>query len=125
MKTSVLRKNGDILVPTIEVAEHWHQRMRGLLGRTKIDDDSGMHIVPCNGIHTFFMKFPLDLVFLNRSLEVVKIERDVKPWRTVAGGRGAWSVVELAAGSMNGQLSVGDKITFETSARNGAKENGG
>ena len=92
--------------------------MRGLLGRSQLENDRGMHIIPCNGIHTFFMKFPLDLIFLNRSFEVVKIEKNVGPGRTVAGGVGAWSVVELAAGTLiNGTLTVGDKVTLETSAR--------
>lgn len=118
MKTSVLRKNGDIIVGTIEVADRWYQRMRGLLGRSQLESDRGMHITPCNGIHTFFMKFPLDLIFLNRSLEVVKIEKNVVPGRTVAGGVGAWSVVELAGGTLtNGELTVGDKVTLETSVR--------
>jgi uncharacterized membrane protein (UPF0127 family) len=119
MKTSVLRKNGDIIVGTIEVADRWYQRMRGLLGRSQLESDRGMHITPCNGIHTFFMKFPLDLIFLNRSLEVVKIEKNVAPGRTVAGGVGAWSFLELAGGTLTiGELTVGDKITLETLMRN-------
>jgi uncharacterized protein len=71
--------------------------MRGLLGRDGLDEGEGLLIRPCGSVHTFFMRFPIDVVFLDRELSVVAVRPEVRPWRT-AGARGAKVVLELAAG---------------------------
>lgn len=71
--------------------------MRGLLGRGSLPGGEGILLRPAASIHTFFMRFPIDAVFLDRDLVVVGIERNLKPWRA-AGRKGARSVLELAAG---------------------------
>jgi uncharacterized protein len=71
--------------------------MRGLLGRDGLAQGEGLLIKPCGSVHTFFMRFPLDVVFLDRELSVVAVRPEVRPWRT-AGARGAKIALELAAG---------------------------
>ena len=71
--------------------------MRGLLGREGLEPGSGLWIARSGSVHTFFMRFPMDAVFLDKGLRVRKIVPDVKPFR-LAWSRGARSVVELAAG---------------------------
>ena len=71
--------------------------MRGLLGRAGLEPWAGLLIVPASSIHTFFMAFPIDAVFLDRDLRVRSVARGVKPWRMVLRP-GARSVLELAAG---------------------------
>jgi uncharacterized protein len=71
--------------------------MRGLLGRDGLAQREGLLIKPCGSVHTFFMRFPIDVVFLDRELSVVAVRPDVPPWRT-ARARGAKVVLELAAG---------------------------
>jgi hypothetical protein len=71
--------------------------MRGLLGRGSLPGGEGILLRPAGSIHTFFMRFPIDAVFLDRDLVVVGIERDLRPWRAAARKR-AHSVLELAAG---------------------------
>jgi len=71
--------------------------MRGLLGRKELPSGEGILLKPSGSVHTFFMRFPIDVVFLDRELRVVAIAPDVPPWR-MRGARGAKAVVELRAG---------------------------
>lgn len=74
------------------------ERLRGLLGRSTLADDEGMLIAPCNAIHTFAMRFAIDAVFIDRGMRVVAVKSGVGPSRIVAGGAGAYAVIELKAG---------------------------
>jgi uncharacterized membrane protein (UPF0127 family) len=71
--------------------------MRGLLGRDQLEPGEGLLLRPASSIHTFFMRFPIDAVWLDGDLRVVGVTADLPPWRTAAK-RGAHSVLELAAG---------------------------
>ena len=78
-----------------EVAESAFERMRGLIGRTGLASGKGMLITKCNCIHTFFMRFSIDATFLDRKGNVVKVVRNIRPWRPwVWGGWRAASVLE-------------------------------
>jgi uncharacterized membrane protein (UPF0127 family) len=72
-------------------------RMRGLLGRHGLAEGEGLLLEPAGSIHTFFMRFPIDVVFLDREQRVVRVVPNLRPWRT-AGVRKARAVLELAAG---------------------------
>jgi len=71
--------------------------MRGLLGRDSLAEGEGLLLKPCGSVHTLFMRFPIDVVFLDRELSVVAVRPKVRHWRT-AGARGAKVTLELAAG---------------------------
>ena len=73
-------------------------RMKGLLGKNMLAADEGLWIRPCNSVHSFFMHFSLDLIWLDRNQKVLRIDRDFKPWR-MAWCFKARSVIEVAAGS--------------------------
>lgn len=78
------------------VARSFLQRARGLLGRCGLEKGTGMLIMRCNCIHTCFMRFPIDAVFLDARGEVVKTVRGIRPWRLcVWGGWRARMVLEL------------------------------
>ena len=84
-----------------EVAETFAERAKGLIGRKGLAPGEGMLIPRCNCIHTFFMRFPIDATFFDRSGKVVKTVRNVRPWRPwVWGGWRAASVLETAAAEM-------------------------
>ena len=72
-------------------------RLRGLLGRSGLPDGEGLLLRPAGSIHTLFMRFPIDVVFLDRELGVRKVVRELGPWR-LTFERGARSALELAAG---------------------------
>jgi hypothetical protein len=85
-------------------------RMKGLLGRGALPLGEGMLIRPAPSIHTFFMRFPIDAVFVSREGEVLKVAANVKPWRTRSCRR-AYAVLELAAGEAERrQVAVGDRL---------------
>lgn len=98
------------------LADSFLTRLRGLLGRRELPPDEGLLINPCSSIHTWFMRFPIDVVFLDRDLRVVRLAADVRPWR-LRWGRGARQVLELAAGeAAERRIEVGDRLTLEDSA---------
>ncbi len=84
-----------------EVARTFFERARGLIGRTRLPDGEGLLILKCNAIHTCFMRFAIDATFLDKDDRVVKVVRNVRPWRLfVWGGWRAKKVLETA-GSAN------------------------
>jgi uncharacterized protein len=102
------------LVENLEVADTEWRRLKGLLGRTFLPADRGLLITRCNNIHTFFMKFPIDLVFLDNAMAVVRTMHALPPWRIVLPVRRAKSVVELQAGFLqNHPVSVGESLRME------------
>jgi uncharacterized membrane protein (UPF0127 family) len=85
--------------------------MKGLLGRGSLGDGEGLLLRPAGSIHTAFMRFPIDAVFLDADLEVLRVESNLRPWR-ISAQRGAKAVVELPAGAAEGMgLAVG--LTLE------------
>jgi uncharacterized protein len=87
--------------------------MRGLLGRDGLDPDSGMLLDSAPSVHMFFMRFPIDVVFLDSEWKVVAIKHRLRPWR-VAGARGAVAALELAAGAAAASgLRKGDVLVLE------------
>ncbi len=84
--------------------------MRGLLGRRDLPRGEGILLRPAASVHTWFMRFPIDVVFLDRELRVLKVVPGLGPWR-MASGRGARAVLELAAGECERRgLEAGDRL---------------
>ena len=107
---SLRRLDGRVVCEHLLVAARPLRRMRGLLGRKSLPAGEGILLRPAASVHTFFMRFPIDVVFLDKEDRVVGIETAVSPWRT-AGRRGAKAVVELASGECERcGLHVGDRL---------------
>jgi hypothetical protein len=103
---------GDVLVEQCFVADRPWSRMRGLLGRSSLPAGEGLLLKPTGSVHTFFMRFPIDVVFLDRELSVVGVAAELPPWRT-AGRRGAKATLELAAGEASRRgIEPGDRLRF-------------
>ncbi len=99
------------------IAEDPLTRMRGLLGRRSLPSDEGLLLRPAPSIHTAFMRFAIDAVFLDSQLRIVKVAHELKPWRT-ASCRRAGSVLELRAGEISRRgLQVGDQLAIVGPAR--------
>ena len=106
------RTDGVVVCEECLVAATPLTRMRGLLGRSALPSGQGILLRPAASIHTFFMRFPIDVVFLDDELRVVEIAADLRPWRA-AGKRGARAVLELPAGECARRgLAVGDQVRF-------------
>jgi uncharacterized membrane protein (UPF0127 family) len=96
-QVTLKRVDGAVVCEHCLVADRPWTRMRGLLGRSELPRGEGILLRPAGSIHMFFMRFPIDAVFLDREGTVVGVEADLKPWRT-ARRKGAKSVLELPAG---------------------------
>lgn len=104
-----------MLAESLEVPRTFVGRGVGLMFRRRLEAGRGMWIDPCNGIHMFFMRFPIDAVFLDRSQRVVKVYRRLGVWRVVPLVIGARSVVELPPGTLDGlELPKGEQLAFES-----------
>jgi uncharacterized membrane protein (UPF0127 family) len=100
------------IADTVTVATSIWSRFWGLMGRSKLEDGHGMHITPCSSIHMFFMRFAIDVIFLDKSLTVTKVVHEIKPWRMALGG-GGHSALELPVGAaVTARVEVGDVIEF-------------
>ena len=93
------------------VADRPLTRMRGLLGKTSLPPDEGILLRPASSVHTWFMRFPIDVLFLDRDLSVMRIAPRLGPWRMALRWRAA-AVLELAAGEAARRgIVVGDQLS--------------
>jgi uncharacterized membrane protein (UPF0127 family) len=102
--------DGRPLAARVTKADDAAARSKGLLGKTAMDADEAMWIVPCPMIHTFFMKFPIDVLFLKRDLRVARVIENLKPWRLSPWVLSAHSVLELKGGALRGSVRAGDLL---------------
>jgi uncharacterized membrane protein (UPF0127 family) len=111
-KLTLRREDGTVVCERCTLADSPLTRLRGLLGRDGLEQGEGLLLRPASSIHTFFMRFPIDAVFLDRSLVVLGIADGVEPWRA-ASQRGAKAILELPAGESSRRgLAVGDQLTL-------------
>ena len=104
---------GAVVCERCEIPKSSFGRMRGLLGRSGLEPGSGMLIDAAPSVLTFFMRFPIDVVFLDRDCTVVRVVHALKPWR-VAGARRAVAALELPAGTAaEARLEEGDVLVLE------------
>ncbi|MGC1782876.1 MAG: DUF192 domain-containing protein [Acidobacteriaceae bacterium] len=103
-----------VLAERVEVADHGAKRRKGLLGRACLGPGEGLWIVPCESVHTFGMKFPIDLVYIDRKYRVRKVRSAVPSWR-LSACLSAHSILELAAGAAGATRTVrGDQLEFSS-----------
>ncbi len=95
MKKAVIKKNGTVITGNAEVADSFFRRFMGLMFRKSIPSDYALHIIPCNQIHMLNMRFAIDVIYLDKSGKVVKIESDVKPNKICKTVKNAASVIEM------------------------------
>ncbi|MDI6605911.1 MAG: DUF192 domain-containing protein [Candidatus Omnitrophota bacterium] len=113
MKIKNKTKN-TVLAENATIANSFLSRMKGLLGRKEFKKGEALVLTPCNSIHTFFMKFPIDIIFLDKDKRIVKIIPSLQPFRLSGIYFNAASAIELPAGLAEVQsASVGDLLFFE------------
>ena len=101
-----------VVCASCELADGPLRRLRGLLGRSGLAPGEGILLKPAPAIHTWFMRFSIDAVFVDRELQVVGVAEQVRPWR-FARAKGAHGVIELAAGEARRVgVAVGDRLSL-------------
>jgi uncharacterized membrane protein (UPF0127 family) len=102
-----------VLAEAADVADTSAKRRTGLLKHSRLEPGDGLWILPCESVHTFFMKFPIDLVYLDKRRTVRKVRHAVPAWR-LSACLTAHSVLELPAGTAaNTGTVVGDILAME------------
>lgn len=102
------------LATRLDAAFDSRRRRRGLLDRTHLDPGAAMILAPCAAVHTFFMRFAIDVVFVRRNGTVEKVVANVKPWRIAVAPR-AFAVIEVSSGAAAGSGTMrGDRLRVES-----------
>jgi uncharacterized membrane protein (UPF0127 family) len=113
---------GTVVAEEVSVARSFWSRFKGLMLRSGLPDDQGLLIVPSGSVHTAFMRFPIDVIFLDRDLNVVKVAEDLKPYR-LAFSKGH-SCLELAAGgARRSGIEEGDRLVVDDQAGTATEHN--
>jgi uncharacterized membrane protein (UPF0127 family) len=114
LKVSVRNQTRNtVLGGSVDVADSSQKRRTGLLKHTHLEEGEGLWIVPCESVHTFFMKFAIDLVYLDKKKKVRKVRSAVPPWRASACLT-AHSIIELPAGTIEKSgTQPGDQLSIE------------
>lgn len=107
---------GSPAIARAKIAGNVWSRFWGLMLRGSLPEGEGLIIDPCYSVHTLFMRFPIDVVFLDRENRVLKVAENLRPFRASIG-RGARKVLELPAGSARrAGVRVGDVMTIKRDA---------
>jgi uncharacterized membrane protein (UPF0127 family) len=110
----IIQESGQQVGHRIAEAYSFLRRLRGLMLTSSLSEGSGLHIRPCRSIHSFFMRYPIDVLYLDKENYIVGIQHRLTPGKLGAVFRGTRSVVELPAGTLEGEsVQLGQKVIFE------------
>ncbi len=112
MGTQLVNETKNISISQeLRKADTYLGRLIGLLATSSLSTEQALWIERCNSIHTFFMRFPIDVVFIDRNLKVKKVIENVRPWRFTWPVWGAHSTIEMPVGAIRrGRIEVGDQL---------------
>jgi uncharacterized protein len=96
----LLGADGVEIASSVEMADSPWRRFLGLMGRRELPSGSGLFLRPCNSIHMFFMRFPLDVAFIDSDGRVLRAYHGIRPWRMSRLVRGAKAAIELPSGTL-------------------------
>jgi uncharacterized membrane protein (UPF0127 family) len=102
-----------VVIPDLEIARSSWSRFVGLMGRRELPAGHALWIEPCNSIHMFFMRFAIDVLFLDREGRVKRVLLKLKPWRVSPIVFGSRTVVELPAGTLADKSLVGRQLRLD------------
>jgi uncharacterized membrane protein (UPF0127 family) len=106
----LILKNGEVVSHKMVTATNIFSRMLGLMFSAELPNCDGFLISPCNSIHTFFMRYPLDVLFLDKNFKIVKVIYGLSPWRMTWIYFKSSHVLEMKAGTMKKGLNAGETL---------------
>lgn len=108
------RETGKVLANDVRMARTFWSRLRGLMFTSEFRSGNALHIQPCQSIHTFFMRYPIDVLYLDSNLKVIAVEENVRPGKFGRIHRKALSVIELPIGKVSEtETEVGQEVQFQ------------
>ena len=114
MKKLINKRTGEVILDDLQIADTFYARFRGLMGRPSIPENAGLIIKPCNSVHCFFMKFPIDVIFLDKEDRVVHIPGNMKPGSMSPIVRKSYSVIEANATVFQKNIKIGDNVKIQS-----------
>jgi uncharacterized membrane protein (UPF0127 family) len=109
--SAVVARTGALLARRVAVARTRRQQMVGLLARARLEEGEALLLPRCRSIHTWGMRFPIDVAFVDRAWRVVALRQRLGPWRIVPPVWSAWGALELEAGAIaRAGLRLGDAL---------------
>ena len=106
---------GVVITQKAQIASSLGQRLKGLLGKKSLPANEGLILKPCASIHTFFMRFPIDVLFLDKNMRVIRLIHDMSPAHLSSTAWGSKMTIELPAGKINQtSTQVGDILELKT-----------
>lgn len=111
-KVCLIKEDGtkELIAKRLAVANTFWSRFLGLMGKKKLASGCAFLLYPCSAVHTLFMRFPIDVVYLDEDMNIVRVIRNMRPWRLDFGDRRATYTMELPAGTISCDKG---KVTFE------------
>ena len=108
----LLDGSGRALLERIETADRLWPRFIGLMGRGSLAAGHGVYFPRCRSVHTFFMRFPIDLLYVDAEMRVLGFREAVRPWSFAIGPVGAHGVIEVAQGGLLEEPVVGEQLSM-------------
>ena len=105
-----LKRDEKLLTVDIDGAETFYTRTLGLMFKENMEDMNGLLLNPCKSIHTFFMRFPIDAMFLDKNNSIVKLYRELRPWKITPLIWKAQKVIEFPGGKIPQDIAEGDEL---------------
>lgn len=105
-------QTGKVLAKTVEPARSFWARLRGLMGRKSLAPGAALLLEPCPQIHTCFMRFNIDVIFLDAHNRVVAVAENIRPWRMSRFYPSARRTLELPGGCLQSRVHTGDELVF-------------
>ena len=105
-----IMSNNKTIAENVKIADSFISRLIGLMFSKGLIGFDALLIRPCNSIHTFFMRYNIDVVFLDREMRIVRIVRDIKPWRMTWIYFKSHQVIEMAGGSFPHDINEGETL---------------
>lgn len=106
------KRTGEVILDNLEIADTFYKRFKGLMGQRELNQGTGLKIDPCNSIHCFFMRIPIDIIFVSKEHAVVEIIHDMKPWKVSPIIKGARYVIEANGLELLGKVEIGDILEY-------------
>ena len=106
------KRTREKLVEQVEIANTFWARLKGLMFRKTLSQEAGLLLDPCPQIHTCFMRFAIDVVFLDHTNRVIAVLENMKPWRMSKFYRASRRTLEVNGGLLQGRVRVGDELDF-------------
>ena len=94
------KDTGVTIIENLKLAYSFMKRLKGLMFDKQMQPQSGVHIKPCTSVHTFFMKFPIDVIYVDKEMRIVGLEQSLKPGEIGKRYKNVHSVIELEAGKI-------------------------